>query len=976
MSFRLQKIEWGALIFVLAVAVFFQFYQLGQVPPGLFPDEAAFALDGLNTLDGHITLYSKNEGGAGALWRFLLAPYFAIFGATILSLRAFAGIIAALCVLSVYGVSRELILASFDNVPPVDSVRQAGLVATLSALLLAVSFWFVQQSRPAFPTILMVLLQNIAFFCMWRALRTGQKYWFWLFGAALGLMAYAYLPGKLVPIVPALFFLAELAVSWRNSLLLKYNRLIWTAAAVSVAVALPILLFIAFNFDMIVNRALLPSAAVSQISPWQGLQANLAVFGLWPAYWLADRGPSFFLPPTLTALFVVGVVISLIRLRKPVYLFLLIWWALMLLPGAFASEGAVPHPRRASAAIVPTFIFISLGLTIIVDGLFTLSRRLFFSTKTLARYALIAPTAALIVGAALTVQTGADTLHRYFAVWGTSEAARQAFHVYDLELAELMARESGPETVYLLPLDSAAGIINPLLDTITFVYRGEAGYDFLPDDEQTMLARLAELTADRQTVRLLRWKVSKHTGADPKNVAAYHLEKWGDWAGTDSYSYFDIDTYRLVDAGTRFTPSEITPLDIDFEQQMTLTGFAFGPEALPDRDGLSLSLPADRQLWVELNWHKASQQSGDYQVGIRLEDEAGHVVGRVDKPLLGNITHQPVSAWPPGRTERDYYLLRLDPALPPGDYRLKTVLYTSDGHRLAPRTDRLTPDLAVTLGHVAVTLPLQPPDPAHLAIPQRLNLEVGEGITLLGFDPGFSGPLRPGDRATLTFWWQSSRPVSKNLVVSVGVGNEQHVWSLNKPQPLVNGSVVQLLVDIRLPAEVKSGTYNLGARLLEEGRAEPLSDWLLGPVEVSGRTRIFDIPAMAHPVNTNFGDRIILLGYDLDISQVAIDGNITLTLYWQAQSEMDAGYKVFVHFLDGAGQIVRQIDREPQAGNAPTTGWLAGEVIADRLELPADEALSAISQIAVGLYDALDGERLPVSGQPGDTQTIIDLPSD
>ena len=33
------------LVLVLAVAFFFRFYQIGQVPPGLNPDEATHALD-------------------------------------------------------------------------------------------------------------------------------------------------------------------------------------------------------------------------------------------------------------------------------------------------------------------------------------------------------------------------------------------------------------------------------------------------------------------------------------------------------------------------------------------------------------------------------------------------------------------------------------------------------------------------------------------------------------------------------------------------------------------------------------------------------------------------------------------------------------------------------------------------------------------------------------------------------------------
>jgi hypothetical protein len=75
---------------------------------------------------------------------------------------------------------------------------------------------------------------------------------------------------------------------------------------------------------------------------------------------------------------------------------------------------------------------------------------------------------------------------------------------------------------------------------------------------------------------------------------------------------------------------------------------------------------------------------------------------------------------------------------------------------------------------------------------------------------------------------------------------------------------------------------------------------------------------------------------------------------------MDTSYKVFVHLEDDADQIVTQIDREPQAGEAPTTGWLANEVISDEILLPLSENMEQVRRINVGLYNPVDGERLQV----------------
>jgi hypothetical protein len=72
-----------------------------------------------------------------------------------------------------------------------------------------------------------------------------------------------------------------------------------------------------------------------------------------------------------------------------------------------------------------------------------------------------------------------------------------------------------------------------------------------------------------------------------------------------------------------------------------------------------------------------------------------------------------------------------------------------------------------------------------------------------------------------------------------------------------------------------------------------------------------------------------------------------------------------VHLLDEAGQIVAQVDREPQDGKAPTTGWLAGELVSDEIEVPVSKETARVRSVAVGLYDPVTGERVPVLNAEG-----------
>jgi hypothetical protein len=59
-----------------------------------------------------------------------------------------------------------------------------------------------------------------------------------------------------------------------------------------------------------------------------------------------------------------------------------------------------------------------------------------------------------------------------------------------------------------------------------------------------------------------------------------------------------------------------------------------------------------------------------------------------------------------------------------------------------------------------------------------------------------------------------------------------------------------------------------------------------------------------------------------------------------------------------------QWDSVPAAGDAPTSGWLPGEIIEDRFHVPMlKDAPPWKYDIFVGMYDPQTGQRLPVTSQ-------------
>jgi len=112
--------------------------------------------------------------------------------------------------------------------------------------------------------------------------------------------------------------------------------------------------------------------------------------------------------------------------------------------------------------------------------------------------------------------------------------------------------------------------------------------------------------------------------------------------------------------------------------------------------------------------------------------------------------------------------------------------------------------------------------------------------------------------------------------------------------------------------------------------------------------------------NETFADVATLLGVLSLPGPLLPESSVDITLVWRAERETPASYRVFVHLIDEAGQIVAQSDSEPANWRRPTTGWLPGEIILDEhsLALPEDLPDGPLS-LRVGLYDPDTGRRLP-----------------
>lgn len=171
------------------------------------------------------------------------------------------------------------------------------------------------------------------------------------------------------------------------------------------------------------------------------------------------------------------------------------------------------------------------------------------------------------------------------------------------------------------------------------------------------------------------------------------------------------------------------------------------------------------------------------------------------------------------------------------------------------------------------------------------------------------------------------------------------------------GETMHEKVRLPLAADLAAGDYLLRVVPVGEERA-----WEVGRLEVVAADRLYQLPDdVGVPLGYEFGEGIHLYGSKLLTEEVATGEAAEVVLYWQMDNQPAAIYTVFVHLLDEQENIVAQADHWP--GGLPSHTLAAGQVVIDEFVLPVGaDLLPGQYRIAVGLYAADNGLRLPVDG--------------
>jgi len=84
---------------------------------------------------------------------------------------------------------------------------------------------------------------------------------------------------------------------------------------------------------------------------------------------------------------------------------------------------------------------------------------------------------------------------------------------------------------------------------------------------------------------------------------------------------------------------------------------------------------------------------------------------------------------------------------------------------------------------------------------------------------------------------------------------------------------------------------------------------------------------MQHPTTITFGEKLELLGYDIDRPAVQVGEGVHLTLFWRCLREISQPYAALLQLVNEGGGIIAE-ESFPIANDAyPTTEWQAREVV-------------------------------------------------
>jgi len=621
----------ASVILIAFVAVALRLYRLDTVPPGLQHDEAFHGHDAVTVLLGYHPIYFPSNAGNEPLYIYLTAGTIALFGKNIWGIR----LAAVVCGLATVGFIGLWIRRAYNT-----------RTALFTSALVAVTFWPLFMCRAGLRSAALPPLAAMTAWIFWGAVqKVGTRYWalrFVLAGVLLGATLYTYPASRALPIAYLLFVLAYALFAHHSSLhplpSTLYGSMVFFVTAGLVFLPLYLYLRQAPTADVRIQQ-LLEIGALSALKSGNAgpLLANvrdtLGMFSfrgdpVW-RYNIAGR-PVF--DPIIGALFYVGLIIALWRVRQPRYLFALIWLPVGLLPSILSDSA--PSFLRASASLPVTFLFPALGADWLIER---------FKWKRLL-------TAAMIGVIAL---SGVLSIRDYFVMWPARPEVRAVYRSDLADVARWLDARPGDEPAVIAstnPHDVDPFLFDFELRKPRPVKWVDHTYGLIFPQERALYISPADSPLAPELRDLMG------------NTPAF---------SQDSFAAYETDAPRIA-------PQVVLTTPVRFGDHLDLIGY-------------QSSTSAKRGEWVRVwtYWRVAGDTQGEQwpiAVFAHLLDAQGQVVAQRD------LLAVPTAGWRTGDTWMQFQDIPVSPDTSPAVYSVEIGVYNRadmQRWRLPDGSDRL-----------------------------------------------------------------------------------------------------------------------------------------------------------------------------------------------------------------------------------------------------------------------------------------------
>ena len=774
----------AALAIIVAIACVLRFAALDRIPPGPFRDEAFNGLNASRIWDlGDIQpFYATNSGREGMIV-VLVAAAIRLAGHTSLALRSIGALVGTLTVLAGYGGFRLFFGAE----------QRGKLVALLATASMAVCYWHVHFSRLAFRAILVPLFALATLGVFVQAWRTNRLVYYVASGLLLGLSLYTYLSARFLPILLLIFLLMETGLAGVRLLRDRTHsdvrapsgrrqRMIGVLLLLSMAtiVALPLGLYFVRSPEQLGFRAADVSIFSPQANPLGKGAAELTVRNAFTTlrmfYDRGDANPRHGIPyrpvldPLLTALFTVGLVVGITRLRSAAIRLLFLWLALMLLPVVLSIDA--PNNLRALGALPAVCAFIGIGATWIAEAIARTVRR----CKPSVGPASMIGKAGFWAGLELIlilVFTGTLTAHTYFVRWTQLPETFSSLDDSWRHIAETVLDITKEFDVYL-PYEM---FTNPVVHYLLYDRYPSLQAPSEPITSANLRQPKAIFSADLPPQGPF---VLLTDGASPQ---AFALQSIGETQRLQMYSTFGPRSktgLKILDSQGRdvavvlpLSASDVAlfpdrqgpayPLVRRFANGVQLIGYSLEPS----------TLPAGGQFILTLYWQTDRLLEDEFEVFVHLVDRNSAVRSQGNSlPLAGSYTG---TLWSPGEIVPDPHTIIIPADLAPGKVRFEVGLANPGLQKRLPIIDAEGREIGdqATLGASllipnAKEAPAQPSAPLALtspAPPVSGEISFGKAISLANYHT--DGEPQPGEKVRLGLEWHAQGRVDEDYTVFV-----------------------------------------------------------------------------------------------------------------------------------------------------------------------------------------------------------------